>query len=75
VALAAVLIGHFLLGFVWLVVLVAAVFFTSSETGGVDLVLLLGALSWLALVTATLLGLRHERRRHRTDAAHEQLSH
>ena len=47
-ALGGVLTGHFLLGFVWLVVLVGAVFFTSSETGWVDLVLLLGALCWLA---------------------------
>jgi len=45
--LAVVLTGHVLLGFVWLVVYLTAVFLTSSETGAVDLVLVLGGLCWL----------------------------
>src|SRR5881296_3399760 len=57
-ALGGVLTGHFLLGFVWLVVLVGAVFFTSSETGWVDLVLLLGALCWLAALALIGIGWR-----------------
>src|SRR5881296_2881356 len=57
-ALGGVLIGHFLLGFVWLVVLVGAVFFTSSETRWIDLVLLLGALCWLAAVALIGIGWR-----------------
>jgi Tol biopolymer transport system component len=47
VALAGVISGHVLLGFVWLVVYGGAVFLTSSETGWVDLVLLLGGVCWL----------------------------
>jgi hypothetical protein len=46
-ALAGALAAHVLLGFVWLFVLVGVVIFTSSETGGVDLVLFAGCVCWL----------------------------
>jgi hypothetical protein len=55
-AIAGVLIGHFLLGFVWLVVYLGAVFLTSSETGWVDLVLLLGGFCWLGAAALIVMG-------------------
>ena len=46
-ALAAVLSGHILFGFVWLVVFLGTVFLTSSYSGTADLVFVLGCVSWL----------------------------
>ena len=46
-ALAGVLTGHVLIGFAWLLFFIGAVFFTSSETGWADLVLLLAGFCWL----------------------------
>ena len=46
-ALAGALAAHVLLGSVWLFLFVGVVIFTSSETGGVDLVLLGGCACWL----------------------------
>ena len=57
-ALGGVLTGHFLLGFAWLVVYLSAVFLTSSETGAVDLVLLLGGFCWLVALPIIVMGWR-----------------
>jgi len=46
------------LGFAWLVVFVGAVFFTSSDTGGTDLVLVLGCLCWLVAFPIIVIGWR-----------------
>jgi hypothetical protein len=46
-ALAGVLAGHVVLGFVWLFVLVGVVFFTSTETSAIDLAFWIGSLCWL----------------------------
>ena len=46
-ALAGVLTGHVLIGFAWLLFFIGAVFFTSSETGWADLVLLFAGFCWL----------------------------
>src|SRR5205823_10278091 len=50
--------ADFLLGFVWLVVFVGTIFLTSSETGGVDLVLLLGGFCWLVALPIIVMGWR-----------------
>jgi len=57
-ALGGVLTGHILLGFAWLFVFVGAVFFTSSYTGGTDLVLLLGGFCWLVALPIIVIGWR-----------------
>ena len=46
-ALAAVLTGHVLLGFIWLVIFLGTVFLTSSYSGTADLIFVLGCVSWL----------------------------
>jgi dipeptidyl aminopeptidase/acylaminoacyl peptidase len=58
VALASVITGHILLGFVWLVVFLSVIFLTFTETRLIELVLLLGGLGWVAGLALIRIGWR-----------------